>query len=97
MYLLFPVSDPSSNRTGKGLRVRPWAPLNDKLRNRSGATFFAILVDHIGELTLGECIDQVFRTHRRVRIHAHVDRAFKAKGEAALGRVDLMTAYAKVG
>jgi hypothetical protein len=97
MYLLFPVSDPSSNRTGKGLRARPWAPLNDKLRNRSGATFFAILVDHIGELALGECVDQVFRAHRRVGIHAHVYGAFKAKREAALGGIDLMATHAQVG
>ena len=53
------------------------------------ARLFAEAEDQVGQLPLGQLVDQLGGRDAPRRIEAHVERPVEAKGKAALGDVEL--------
>jgi hypothetical protein len=60
-----------------------WPRRDNRASNPSGLTFFAILEQQIGQIRLGQPIDQIGRGLRLSGIKAHIEWSIGLKGEAS--------------
>ena len=72
------------------------AGADDGAGNGAGASLLAVLVDHVGEVAFVHGVDHVRRRRAARGVHAHIQRAVLAEGEAALRLVDLRGGYAQI-
>ena len=64
------------------------APLDDRAGDRARAPLFAVEMENVGEFRLRGVVDEIGGAYA-LALHAHVERAVVAEGEAALGPVEL--------
>src|ERR1700758_5386812 len=77
---------------GRAYRPRPDNGSGDSPR----PPFLTEFVNHIGELTLVHAIYHLFGGQLGLRVHPHVERAFRLKTESTRGVSQLKAAYAQV-
>src|ERR1700693_890944 len=73
-----------------------WAPRHDELRDPASPSLFAVLPKNALDLTCVRLVDDTRRYYRGGGVHPHVQGAFCAEAESALGVVDLVAGKTEV-